>query len=40
MAIPWFLCGFLLCISVLLVLKLYLIKKDFVVVKLFCNTTT
>ena len=28
MAIPWFLCGFLLCISVLLVLKLYLIKKD------------
>ena len=28
MVIPWFLCGFLLCISVLLVLKLYLMKKD------------
>lgn len=28
MIIPWFLCGFLLCISVLLVLKLYMMKKD------------
>ena len=28
MVIPWFLCGFLLCISVLLILKLYLMKKD------------
>lgn len=28
MVIPWFLCGFLLCVSVFLVLKLYLMKKD------------